>query len=351
MAELLVLRAGARSTVQDLGFVRARGQGVPPGGAMDRRALLLLNGLLGDPPGTAAIEVALTSPVLRAEGGPVRMALSGGLSAVIRRPDGTQRPLAPWTATTLQPGEELHPGAPDRGGLGLIGIGGGPDLPRIMGSRSTSLKARFGGIAGRALQPGDRLRCPKAAPGLPDLHLTPPPAARGPIRAVPGPQTEWFTPEALAQFFATDWTVTPQTDRMGMRLAGPQIAFAPGRGPDIVSDGAVPGAIQVPGNGQPIILLADAQTTGGYAKIATVIGADLPRLAALIPGDTLRLTPVTVPEAEAAARAEAQAIAAAIAAIAPVIRRDPTTADLMNQNLAGAAVDAAAPDHFPGHLP
>lgn len=351
MAELLVLQPGARSTLQDLGFARARGQGVPPGGVMDRRALLLLNGLLGDAPGTVAIEVALTAPVLRAEGGPVRVALSGTLSAVVQAPDGAGRPLAPWTATTLRPGDELHPTAPDRGGLGLIAIGGGIDVPAVMGSRSTSLKAGFGGLEGRALQPGDRLPCTDAAAGQSDLRLTPPALARGPIRAVPGPQTEWFTAEGLDHFFATDWTVTPQTDRMGMRLAGPELVFAAGRGPDIVSDGAAPGAIQVPGTGRPIILLADAQTTGGYAKIATVIGADLPRLAALMPGDSLRLTPVTVAEAEAAARAEAQAIAAAVAAIAPVIRHELTTADLSGPQLAGAAVDAAAPDHFPGHLP
>jgi allophanate hydrolase len=350
MAVIEVVAPGARTLVQDDGFRRGRSLGVPRCGAMDRRALALVNALVGNPPGTEALEIALLPPLLRAAQGPVRIALSGSLSAVVRQIDGTERPVGPWCATTLAPGETLHPAPPARGGLGLIGIGGGIDLPRVLGSRSTCLRAGFGGMAGRALLAGDRLSCPDADPGLPDLGLVPPPDHGGPIRVVSGPQAEWFGPAARARLFGTGWRVTPQCDRMGLRLDGPPLDFAPGHGPDIVSDGIAPGAIQVPGNGRPIILLADAQTTGGYAKIATVIRADLSRLAALVPGDEVRFAPVTVAEAEAAARAGAAAIAASIATIAPLARRRPGTADLLGANLVGGVVDTARPDHFPGHL-
>jgi biotin-dependent carboxylase-like uncharacterized protein len=350
MAALVVIAPGARSTVQDLGFRQARGQGVPAGGVMDRRALLLLNALLGDPPGTEAIEVALLPPVLRAEGGAVRIALGGTLRGRIIGADGTARPCPSWTATTLREGETLHPDPPDRGGLGLIGVAGGIEVPRVLGSRSTCLRAGFGGVAGRALRAGDRLGCCPAAEGLPALGLRPPPQADGPIRIVPGPQGEWFAPDAIAAFCATPWGVTAQTDRMGMRLDGPPLAFAAGKGADIVSDGIAPGAVQVPGNGRPIVLLADAQTTGGYAKIATVIGADLPRLAAAMPGDTLRFAAVDVAAAEAAARAEAATIARAAATIGPRMPGAPDPGTLMALNLVDGMIDMARPDHFPGHL-
>lgn len=350
MALIEVIRPGARSLLQDLGFVRARALGVPAGGVMDPAALRLLNALLGDPPGTEAIEVALTAPVLRVARGAVRVALAGMPGACIRAPDGAERALPPWCATTLAEGEELVPAPPARGGIGLIGIGGGIAVPRILGSRSTCLSAGFGGLEGRALRAGDRLSCADAAPGLPDLQLEPPPPGRGPIRVVPGPQADCFGPEDHARLLATPWRVSPRMDRMGLRLEGPPLGFAPGRGPDIISDGIAPGAIQVPGNGLPIILLADAQTTGGYAKIATVIRADLPRLAALVPGDEIRLAAVSVAEAEAAARAAAAAEARAIAGIAPRAAAPREAAGLLALNLVGGAVDAAAPDHFPGHL-
>lgn len=351
MAVLEVVSPGARTLVQDKGFRQARGLGVPAGGVMDRRALRLLNGLLGNPPGIEALEVALLSPVLRAVGAPVRLALGGTLKGVVRSADGDERTVGPWTATTLRPGQELHVAAPHRGGLGLIGIYGGIDLPRILGSRSTCLSAGFGGLAGRPLRAGDQLAaCLDADVELPDLGLAPPPADEGPIRVVRGPQAEWFTTEEFERFCESLYHVTPQTNRMGMRLDGPPLTFAPGLGADIVSDGIAPGAIQVPGNGLPIILLADAQTTGGYAKIGTVIRADLPRLTALVPGDEIRFASVTVEEAEAAARAEALAIARSIVGIAPVVRRTIAAADLLTANLIDGAVDAARPNHFPGHL-
>jgi allophanate hydrolase len=352
VAHLTVIAPGARTLVQDMGFAGARGQGVPAGGVMDRTALALVNALLGNPPGTEALEVALTAPVLRAGGGPVRIALGGTLRGVVLGADGFERPVAPWTATTLLPGDTLRLAPPDRGGTGVIGVGGGLDVPVVLGSRSTCLPAGFGGVAGRALRAGDTLtlRGGDCAPG-PDLTVTAPPLpGAGPIRVVPGPQADWFVAPEIARFLAGPWVITPRLDRMGMRLDGPALRFATGKGGDIISDGIAPGAVQVPGNGLPIILLADAQTTGGYPKIATVIRADQPRLAAMMPGDTIRFVAVTAPQAEAAARAAQDALARAIASIGPRRQAAPTTAELMAANLIGGAVDMRRPDHFPGHL-
>lgn len=347
MSRLAILQPGARTLVQDLGFRGGRGIGVPPCGVMDRAGLRLLNALLGDPAGTEVLEVTLTGPTLLAEGGPVRLALSGTLSGRITAPDGTTRPLPPWTATTLADGERLSVGAPAPGAYGMIGIAGGINVPRILASRSTCLRAGFGGWQGRALAAGDRLEIKPPAATLPDRRLRPPPEADGPIRVVPGPQTEWFGAEGLAALCAAPYTVTAECDRMGLRLEGAALPFASGYSPDIQSDGIVPGAIQVPGSGQPIILLADAQTTGGYAKIATVIGADLPRLSRLAPGGQVRFRPVTAAEGEAAAREAAEGLAAACATIEDVA----SLADLLSANLIGGVVDMARPDHFDGHLP
>lgn len=347
MGWLAILQPGARTLVQDLGFRDGRGLGVPPGGVMDRAGLRLLNALLGDPAGTEVLEVTLTGPTLLAEGGAVRLALSGTLAGRITTPDGATRPLPPWTATTLAEGERLSVGTPAPGPYGMIGIAGGIDVPRILGSRSTCLRAGFGGWQGRALVAGDRLETTPSRPDLPNRRLSAPPDATGPIRVVPGPQAEWFGSEGLAVLCAAPYTVTAECDRMGLRLEGASLPFTSGYSTDILSDGIVPGAMQVPGSGQPIILLADAQTTGGYAKIATVIGADLPRLSRLAPGGQVRFRPVTVAEGEAAAREAATELAAACASIENV----GSLADLLSANLIGGVVDMARPDHFDGHLP
>ncbi|MBS0317036.1 MAG: biotin-dependent carboxyltransferase family protein, partial [Proteobacteria bacterium] len=174
------------------------------------------------------------------------------------------------------------------------------------GSRSTYARAALGGVRGRALAAGDLLGCAGAIGGvgnaLVEFRAPPLTYADGPIRVVPGPQLDHFTEAALEAFHAQPFRVTPDSDRMGLRLEGPLLAHS-ALGADIASDGVTPGAIQVPANGQPIVLMADCQTVGGYPKIATVISADLPRLAHLRPGAVLRFERVDLAEA-AAARAE-----------------------------------------------
>ena len=282
-----VIEPGARTLVQDQGFRNARGIGLPACGALDRTAMRLVCALLGNPAQSEVLEMALSAPTLRAE--------------------GETRAIAEWTATCLNDGDELHLAPPLRGAVAVLGIGGGLDLSFVRGSRSTCDKAGFGGFKGRSLAKGDLLPVgvSGAMAGQVDRRFSLPLRPEtGPICVVAGPQTEIFTEAAYATFFGTGHLVTPRMDRMGRRLDAQHFEHTGPGAADIISDGAAPGAIQVSGNGLPIILLADAQTTGGYPKIVTVTRVDLPRLAACVPGDMLRFIGVTVAEAEAAARAQ-----------------------------------------------
>ena len=177
-----------------------------------------------------------------------------------------------------------------------------------MGSRSTYLKAALGGFHGRALKSGDVLEAgepwigwPRAVGCVCPAELRPMDGG-GPLRAVLGPQDDLIAPESVETFFASEWTVTPQSDRMGVRLAGPLLKHV--KSADIVSDAIPPGAVQVPGSGQPIVMLADRQTTGGYVKIAVVHALDAARLAQKLPGEKVRFTRITQEEGIALSRAE-----------------------------------------------
>jgi biotin-dependent carboxylase-like uncharacterized protein len=197
----------------------------------------------------------------------------------------------------------------------------------------------IGGIGGRPLKAGDRLPLRLAEPSGPDLSLAaPPPVREGAVRIVLGPQDDHFTADGIATLLGSDYSVSEQADRMGMRLAGPKIAHGP-KGFNIVSDGIPTGAIQVPGNGLPLILLADRQTTGGYPKIATVISADLPRLVQCRPGTTLRFAAVERAEAVRLARAAEAELRALLATMRPAgAALNPD--ELLAVNLIDGVVDA-----------
>jgi allophanate hydrolase len=316
---LEVAAPGLLSSLQDLGRPGFRRFGVPASGALDPRALRLANALCGNPEGEAAVEFFHLGPTLRARGGRVRLGLVGDLpAAAIEGPAG-ERPAAPWRSLTLADGEALRVGPVRPGRAGYLAVQGGLLAEVVMGSASTCLRAGFGGAGGAPLRKGQVLALRAGPPPAGPERVLPAPPAReeGPIRAVPGPQDDAFPAEALATFFSAEWRVTAQSDRMGSRLEGPRLAHRPEAGAEIVSDATVPGSIQVPGNGLPIVLLADGQTTGGYPKIATVCSADLPRLAHLGPGAPLRFAAVTVEEAEALARAAEARLRRLIGALAP----------------------------------
>jgi biotin-dependent carboxylase-like uncharacterized protein len=243
---------------------------------------------------------------------------------------------------TLRRGEAIRIGALTGGSVLYIAVEGGFDIKPTLGSVSTCLRSGLGGLAGRALAADDRLPLRQACAServecqIDGLDLATPRR----FRAVPGPQSDHFSDRDLATFFASEYTVGPASSRMGLRLAGTRIAHA--RGYDIVSDAIAPGSIQVPGNGLPIVLLADRQTTGGYPKIATVISADLPALGRHGVGAKLSFVMVTLEEAFAARKQMFDEIEALGSKIVPLRPRWDVATRLLDCNLISGVVDAAA---------
>ncbi len=306
-AMLVVLDGGAGNMVQDAGRCGWRHLGVPLSGALDRDWLLAANALVGNAPDAAVLELRWLGPRLQAQGAPVRVSLVGSAAATVERASGAQQALPSWHAIVLQPGDVVRLGAVS--GLAYLAASGGIGIEPVLGSRATHERSALGGVQGRALRAGDRLPC---APVADDVALAAPgplPDDDGPIRVLPGPQLDHFADGALRQLCETDWQLTAERDRMGMRLAGPPLPHRSPAHADIASDGVAPGAIQVPASGQPIVLLADAQTVGGYPKLATVIQADLGRLARWPSTRPLRFVAVTLAEAHAALRARSRAVA------------------------------------------
>jgi len=320
-AALKVLAPGLHTTVQDLGRPGYQAIGVPVSGALDGFSLRLANALVGNPFGRAALEVLLSGPTLEVAADTVRVALAGaGASLAI----GAERPrvLGAGQSVTLPCGEvfQIVPG--EQSACCYLAAAGGIAVPLVLGSASTYVRAAIGGIEGRALRCGDVVPLGVAcASARAELRLPSPPPAAGeqPIRVVLGPQQEYFTAEAVAALLGSEFRVSPNADRMGMRLDGPPLRHR--HGWDIVSDAIATGAIQVPGSGQPILLLADHQTTGGYPKIATVVSADLPVLGRRRPGDRLRFVAVTVEAAEALCRDAERQLAELVTALDPVTER------------------------------
>ena len=301
-AHLEVIDGGIGNSIQDRGRVGFRHMGITVSGWIDPLLARCANALVGNDADCdcACIEIRGAGPTLAAREGRFRLVLTGEISATLTRENGVAREVPAWTSFTLEANDTLEVGY-IAGGTAYLGIAGGIDTPPQLGSRSTYQRALIGGVDGRPLATGNLL-AGKAIrdPKFQAYSAEPWPHGDGPIRVVLGPQADHFTPAAIAQFLDGEYQVTTQLDRMGVRLEGPALAHVSKAAADIVSDGVTPGSIQVPGNGQPIILLADAQTVGGYPKMATVISADLPRLGQAKPGDAIRFAAVSVSEAGAA---------------------------------------------------
>jgi biotin-dependent carboxylase-like uncharacterized protein len=343
-AALRVVAPGLMTTLQDLGRPGYQRLGVPISGALDHVSLRAANLLAGNPPGMGALEIFYQGPTLAVETDSVRIAVAGGQTPIdILSPDGSAvRRLGAWESTRLLRGQTLKIGALAGSAIAYLAVEGGFAIAPVMGSQSTLTRGGIGGLQGRALREGDMLplRQPAAAEReeamLPPLDLAPPPR----IRIVLGPQDDHFTPAGLRTLLESPYTISRASDRMGMRLEGPVLEHSP-KGANIVSDGTAPGSIQVPGNGLPIVLLADRQTTGGYPKIATVISADLPTLGRMAPGAKLSFATVDIAAAESAARRLAADIAAMAGQIAPARRGlSIDHAKLMAENLISGTVDA-----------
>lgn len=339
MTALLIRSCGPATSVQDRGRFGWQRYGIASSGAADPLALAAANALVGNPLDTAAIELMLLGATLETVGAPARLALAGATMPLTI--DGM--PQADHTSFVLAPGRRLAIGSARMGICAVLAVEGGFDLAPALGSRSLHARAGLGGLDGRALRAGDMLPLLKPEPAARgDVTLPPLPLALDrPLKVVLGPQDDHFTPEGIATFLGFAYAVTAEADRMGYRLAGRRIAHAEGF--NIVSDGIVAGSVQVPGSGEPIVLLADRQTTGGYPKIATVASADLRLLAQRRPGDAVRFAAVTVESAQASARTAAAELRALPGQLRPVRRGAPDSAALLTMNVAGAALDAHDP--------
>lgn len=292
-----VIHTGLLSTVQDLGRWGYRHLGVGQGGALDPVALTVGNRLVGNEANAAGLEITVGSVVRLGFHVSTSVALTGAdVSADL---DG--EPVWHGWRTPVREGQTLTLAAPRFGMRAYLAIAGGIDVPPVLGSRSTDLNAGFGGLAGRTLQDGDSLPLGRATPltGRQGIKL---PDWDSIVRAIPGPEYDSFKREAQQALWQAEWKVSAQSNRMGYRLLGPALTYANPR--ELLSHAVLPGTVQVPPNGQPIVLLADAQTTGGYPRIATVIEADLWKLAQVRLGATFTLVACTL----AAARAARQAL-------------------------------------------
>ena len=299
---LEVLDGGILTTVQDLGRTGYQRYGVPQSGALDSYALRVGNILVGNPDGAAGLEMTLAGPRLRILADTVLAVTGADL-----QPRINDAPFPTWHATPAPAGSVLSFGDMARGMRAYLAVAGGIDVPPVMGSRATYVRARLGGLEGRSLRPGDLLPAAWEGPldrvdgrRLPDEGVPVPQMPFPVLRVVLGPHTDAFSPDGVRTFLDAAYTISPQSDRTGYRLQGPAVEHS-GRA-DIVSEGVPLGAIQVAGDGMPMVLLADRGTTGGYTKLATVISVDLPLLAQATPGDVVTFQSVSLEEAHALLR-------------------------------------------------
>ena len=293
---ITVLNPGLLTTVQDQGRIGYQQFGVSVSGVMDPRSAALANILVGNDEKEAVLECTMMGPQLQFDKANCIAITGGDLMPAL---DG--KPIPNYTAVKVEAGQVLKFTMPKTGCRAFIAFAGGLDIPEVMGSRSTYMKAKIGGVEGRKLAKGDVIgfRAPKAE--LKNMNFRSMasefvPRKEYTVRVVLGPQDDYFTDAGIETFLTQVYSVTAEFDRMGCRLEGAVIQHKDGG--DIISDGIAFGAIQVPSSGQPIIMLGDRQTTGGYTKIANVISADFRILAQLKQGDKVRFEKVSVKAAQ-----------------------------------------------------
>jgi antagonist of KipI len=304
-----ILEPGPQTTVQDLGRAGQLRYGIPPSGPVDRFAFVVANRLVGNADGAAALECTLIGPRFEVDAAGAVAVTGADMSVTV---NGAEAPR--WATIALKAGDVVKLGPARAGVRSYIAFTGGLDVPLVLGSRSTYVRGRLGGLDGRALRRGDTPRVlsgpalvrPRrvARRALPDYP------GEDAIRVVLGPQADRFTDAGVRVLLGSAYEVLPQSDRMGARLSGPRIEHA--RGHDIISDGIALGSIQVPGDGQPIVLLVDRQSTGGYTKVATVCSCDVGRIGQTRPGQSLRFQAVAVAEAHRLLRESDAVLATAV---------------------------------------
>lgn len=291
-----ILKGGMYTTVQDLGRTGYQSQGFPVAGVMDVRSFKIANLLLDNPENEAVLEFTLIGPTLEFTSATI-VAITGGDF----QPEVNGEPAPMYTALYMNKGDILKFKSARTGSRGYIAFSSYLDIPVVMGSRCTNTKSGIGGFKGRKLQTGDYINFRIKRRYLPfflsrKLELDEFDQEEAEIRVIMGPQDDMFSRQGIETFLNSEYTVTSDFDRMGCRLEGPFIAQK--ETSDIISDGTVFGSVQVPSNGKPIILLADRQTTGGYAKIATVASVDIPKVVQRKTDHKIRFRAITVEEAQ-----------------------------------------------------
>ena len=333
-AVLRILSAGPGMTLQDAGRHGYLRFGVTAAGPMDSLAHATANLAVGNQAGATALEVSVGGIEVTAETAPLRVAVAGGEFALSL--DG--RPLPPAVVLNLDEGAVLKIRAGGKGSWCYLAIAGQFKVPKMLGSHATHTRTGFGGVNGRAIVAGDRLGIARSGSSAPSASIIVAPwldRRFDTLRVVLGPQHDYFADDQIAAFLARSWTVSARGDRMACFLDGPRLTHA--RGYNIVSDGIALGAIQVPGDGRPIVLMADRQSTGGYPKIATIIGPDLGRLAQARPGTTFRFEAVSIAQAVAARREDAALLAQGIV-VEPLLRTHLSSEFLLGLNLIDGVV-------------
>lgn len=297
-AEILVVKSGWLTTVQDLGRYGHQHDGLSVSGVMDSFSTIVANRLVGNPDQAAVLELTLKGPELQFEQDAVIAIAGADLSPTL---DGRSIPM--WERMLMPLGSRLRFGIPRAGARAYLAIAGGIDVPLELGSRSTHCASETGGLHGRALKPGDILTVGNPNPrGIQHIRTRLPDPFRPryersvALRIIPGPQEDVFLKKSITTLTGSTYTVSPHSNRMGYRLTGPTIHR--NGSAQFISDGTATGALQIPPDGQPILLMADRQTTGGYPKIAVVISLDLPLAAQLAPGDRLRFVLCTAAQAQ-----------------------------------------------------
>jgi 5-oxoprolinase (ATP-hydrolysing) subunit C len=333
MSKLVVTSIGPASSVQDGGRPGSQRYGLTSSGAVDRLALAAANTLVGNELFAAAIEIGPFAAAFSARGGAVRVALVGAS----RSAEVAGRAVAFDTSTTVADGETLTLGFAKGGSFSYLAIEGGIEGEPMFGSLAVNARAGLGSPYPRPLQSGDELQTQPASVA-PERRIELPAIPDAPIRIVFGPQDDEFSDDAKKLFLDSEWKVSATSDRMGYRLEGPAIKHLHGH--NIVSDGTVNGSIQVPGAGQPIVLMPDRGTSGGYPKIATVISADFGRFAQIPAGRAFRFKAVTMAEAQTEARKFAELLRTLPDRLRSLEGLDLNIEALSDANVAGHAVSA-----------
>lgn len=337
---LRILEPGLAASLQDGGRLGLQRFGVPVSGALDAVSLALANVLASNPPSTAAIEILGAGFAFEIEAESVTLALAGMAGGFALRSGGGDIRVPALRSANARRGDIVRIAPPKGGAVSYLAVEGGFDVAPVLGSRSTYRRAALGGYLGRAFQAGDGLPLCLASSSRAPVRIKADIRAPDVLRAMRGPNAAYFSPGAFEMLFASAYTVAPASDRMGLRLLGPLLERA--MEGEFATQGTTAGAMQVPSDGQPILLLADRQTAGGYPRIATVIGADIAASGRLAAGMSVRFEEVGREEAVRLLREQRAWLAALPAALEPAGGDALTAEHLLSSNLIGGVTAGAA---------